>query len=298
MHVRCGSDIFATLAQTGLRGRMVEWIDPVCDGPTPRTENVDQWYDVRARYIAEAYGLDYVEVRLQLVRQDGALVPRDDEHAVVLWFEHDLFDQAILVRILTLVRGTSRPIFLIDSGEHLGPMDASGLARLYPGRTIGDAEFDLAERAWAAYTSPDPHDIERPLRAGTPGLPFLASALLRQMAELPSVHNGLGMTQQLTLEAVNAGARTPREIFQAYMSREDAAWLGDAQFWSRLSALQSMGLIGERYRLTVLGGAVLAGEADAVAECGINRWVGGVHLRTGDAIPRWHPQLRRVVLPA
>jgi hypothetical protein len=42
-----------------------------------------------------------------------------------------------------------------------------------------------------------------------------------------------------------------------------------------------------RLRLTAAGGRVLRGQADHVALNGIDRWVGGVHLRGPEARWRW-----------
>jgi hypothetical protein len=44
----------------------------------------------------------------------------------------------------------------------------------------------------------------------------------------------------------------------------------------------------DRVRLTADGARVLAGEADAIALRGVDRWIGGVHL-TGDPDWRWDP---------
>jgi hypothetical protein len=48
-------------------------------------------------------------------------------------------------------------------------------------------------------------------------------------------------------------------------------------------------------RLTDAGRSALAGELDAVATCGVERWMGGVHL-TGRSTPwRWDDSSRRIV---
>ncbi len=47
--------------------------------------------------------------------------------------------------------------------------------------------------------------------------------------------------------------------------------------------------------LTEAGQEVLAGSRDRVA-CGLDKWLGGVHLRGGDGDWRWDETQRRIVL--
>ena len=123
----------------------------------------------------------------------------------MLWFEHDLYDQAVLIRLLAGWRG--RPalrdgrVFLICVGAFpgVGPRFV-GLGRLTPGqlgglwgteRPVTAAQVDLAARAWAAYTGDDPLAVHAVAEAGTPELPFLAPALRRHLEELPWTSDGL-----------------------------------------------------------------------------------------------------------
>jgi hypothetical protein len=47
--------------------------------------------------------------------------------------------------------------------------------------------------------------------------------------------------------------------------------------------------------LTDAGRSVLAGRLDRVATCGIDRWLGGVHLQSGSGVWRWDDTRQRVV---
>jgi len=50
-----------------------------------------------------------------------------------------------------------------------------------------------------------------------------------------------------------------------------------------------------RLRLTTAGHLVLRGEADHVAQSGIDRWIGGVHLAGDDARWRWDEGTESIV---
>jgi hypothetical protein len=41
---------------------------------------------------------------------------------------------------------------------------------------------------------------------------------------------------------------------------------------------------------------VLSGELDRIAACGIDRWLGGVHLKDGSRLWRWDDARQRIVL--
>jgi hypothetical protein len=47
--------------------------------------------------------------------------------------------------------------------------------------------------------------------------------------------------------------------------------------------------------LTDEGRSVLSGRQDRVAVCGIDRWLGGVHLRSGGRIWRWDDARQRII---
>lgn len=46
--------------------------------------------------------------------------------------------------------------------------------------------------------------------------------------------------------------------------------------------------------LTDTGRSVLAGRQDRVATCGIDRWLGGVHLQSGGRMWRWDDTAQRI----
>src|SRR5690606_24610061 len=93
LHVRCGSDIRLVLAEARLEGDFLEFSDPVCQGPTPSGLPEAEFREARARFIADNYGLSIGEARRRLEREASGLAAAGDYERIVLWFEHDLYDQ-------------------------------------------------------------------------------------------------------------------------------------------------------------------------------------------------------------
>lgn len=323
LHLRCGDDIIPKLREAGVPGDLATWADPLCEGP------IRPWPDDAARraeradWLAARYGQSEAAVRASLEEADAALARAATEDETVLWFEHDLFDQAILVFLLARLADLAPDrTSLICIGSHpdvpeftgLGQLSAAQLAALLPTRApVSPAQFATARQVWDALASGDPERIEVIAQGGAPELPFLADALRRWLAELPSTRNGLGMTESLAVHAIAAGAETPRHAFQAVHRFESRPWLGDAMFYAAIRGLASgpapllgpadgklpaglePGFEGVRFELTAHGRAVLTGRADWFHLAQPSRWHGGILLEGSEPAWRWDERTERVV---
>jgi hypothetical protein len=68
-----GRVLLDMLATAGLPGDRLEWCDPVCCGPTPDGLAPDDWYRVRADYLAaRSDGLDAGTIAERLRQRDQA----------------------------------------------------------------------------------------------------------------------------------------------------------------------------------------------------------------------------------
>ncbi len=325
LHIRCGDDIREALAAAKLPGDFLRWADPLCQGPTPADVDGTEWHRLRATYNAARYGVPADAALAYLESQDAGLDAAGDQDEIVLWFEHDLFDQTILIRLLDEFsrRAPGETVLsLICIDRHpgvaqfrgLGDLSAANLAALFPAReTVTPAQFALAGEAWAAFRGPDPRMIETFLAGNTAALPYLADALTRHLQDFPAAATGLARTQQLILEALGQGAGDPVEIFLAVQDLEPAPWLGDAMFWPWLADLADApvpaltidappdwpsyapDLRGVDVRLTRDGHRLFYGEIDWVERNGIDRWLGGVHLAGKAAAWRWDENAGRLV---
>jgi hypothetical protein len=200
LHIRCGDDILERLKEANLPGDMIRWADALCQGPTPWGLIGDDWCTVRARHAADNYGLTFEQAMEFLSAQDRDLERFRSHEAVLLWFEHDPFDQIVLIYLLDWFShqelGTTR-LLLISSARHLGYMHAQQLAVLFESKQhVTSEQIALARRAWRAYCAPEPESIQSLIQSDTSALPFLRGALIRHCQEFPSRRNGLGLTEQ------------------------------------------------------------------------------------------------------
>lgn len=317
LHIRCGSDIRETLTAAAIPGDFLEFADPVCRGPVPAGVEAAELHRRRGRFIADAWGQGAAaDCQARLEREWAALADAENYDRVILWFEHDLYDQAILLRLLDHFRDLPDlhdRLYLLST-DHVpgverfvgyGQLDPTQIAALVgQERPVTADMFDLASRAWRAFRDPDPSALAALAAEGLPALPYLAAAMRRHLQELPWTESGLSLTQRLTLRAVADGADTPGRAFRAlHTTLEDRPFLGDLMYWSDIESLAQAPrpaltpAAGWRdpIALTEFGRALLAGKADWIAENGIDRWCGGVHLQSPGPVWRWDPATSGVV---
>jgi len=167
---------------------------------------------------------------------------------------------------------------------------------------VDAAQLTLAARAWAAYRSPDPRAIEELLKGDTSALPFLAAALARHLEEFPSDADGLSRSERRLMEQAMAGPADLGAVFPAMHHGETAYYIADSWLVDRARelagaspALVDMSITEGTRRalpagtiaLTRAGRDVLDGSVDRVALCGIDRWLGGVHVHGRGRAWRW-----------
>lgn len=324
-HIRCGGDMRPAFEASGLPGEYVVCADPLCEGPTPANTGGAAWREVRAGFACEAYGVTLETAERFLVEQEAGLARAASAKEVVLWFEHDIFDQIILISLLErFARHRSRmgrlTLVCIDSYPGierflgLAQLGPEALSDLYEKRVeVTDGQFDIASRAWAAFRGADPAAIEKMLTQDTTALPFLANAFVRHLEDFPGLRDGLARTERQALLAVVDGPQSAERVFGANQAMEEARWCGDTMYWGWLRRLASgpmpaLAIAGPRMwhldrdmaaqttiSLTRAGRAIINGAADWVKLGGIDRWLGGVHLRGPQAAWRWNEAGRRLV---
>jgi hypothetical protein len=177
--------------------------------------------------------------------RDSTLDGFRDHEEVVLWFEHDLYDQLQLIQLLddfeARDRGKTR-LTLICTDEYLGTLAPDRLRVLFRDRhEVSGVELDLGHRAWLAFTSADPAPIHELLRGSTSDLPFLEGALLRHMQQFPSVETGLSRSETQLLTVILEGKGILREAFRSSQDKEERVFLGNSVFATYLEGLSATG---------------------------------------------------------
>jgi hypothetical protein len=302
LHITNGDGALDLLKKAGILGTHLAWRDALNEGPVPPELSLEETSAVRVRYLAlRGYG-NPIKLIHDFQRRDAQLRRAREFEEVVLWFEHDLYDQLQLLQILTALEELDLEpgrIAVVQSDQYLANMTVDEILPLLPKRrTATAAIFKSARRSWTRFTSASPADLYAAAGEDAIGLPFLRSALQRLCEEYPWTRDGLSRSQRQALYAVAQGPARVEELFARAQAREEAFFLGDRAFAKILDDLRAMpgALIEEEGGLvpTALGRRVVAGDADWLDEHPINRWIGGVHLAP-ERLTRWDEDTARFV---
>jgi hypothetical protein len=319
LHLTNGTAVVPAMREAGVAGLIVPWDDVLHEGPVPAGLAPGALRERRAEFLA-ACGWGSVDaIGRRLAERDAALEralappspasrPVDE---IVLWFEHDLFDQLQRLQILDRLPVDGPPrVTAVPDGEYLGHLPSVRLQQLYAARRgVTSAERLAARDAWIAFRASDPTRLVEVLPR-IADAPHLERALRRHLQQFPAKDNGLSRTEQQALEAIAAGARLLRDVYVgAHHEREDAIFMGDAAFLAHLASvrdapvplIRTLGIaahlrLDDEVELTDEGRLVLDGRADRVRLCGIQRWLGGVELSGHGPVWRWDGERRTVRL--
>ncbi len=249
LHIHNGDATADVAKQSSIPGEHFAWREALIEGPAPANVEGAEWRRRRARHLAKAYKVELEKCEQELRYQEKKLESFSDYDEVVLWFEHDLFCQVNLIYLLNWfsqrqLGKTKLSLVCIDSfaGKEnfrgLGELTADELASLFPAREqVTLEQLDLSVRAWAAYSSPDPRDIQTLIQTDTSALPFLRAAFNSQLRRFPSTRNGLGSIENRGLQLIQSGLARFGELFPSFSEAEPIYGLGDAQFWLALQPM-------------------------------------------------------------
>jgi hypothetical protein len=313
LHITNGDSVVGAFRQVRFPGAYLPWRDVLHDGPVPQTSSLGELSDIRAQALAGSGWSSYEKIRAEFAARDQALEEFRKHEEVVLWFEHDLFDQLQLIQVLDWFSGrdlgnTKLSLIQIDSYPGvrpfygLGQLSGPQLVRLFPTRApVKAGHLREAGEAWQAFRAETPAALLDFAQQQFSTLPFLAAALMRFLQEYPWNTDGLSRLERQVLQAAAAGHRSKKSIYAA-VSRQEASPWGDASVYLRIEALASgknpalKEIQKDHYSITDTGQQLLEGKADWIGLYGgIDRWMGGVHLEGIQSQWRWNESEKTLV---
>lgn len=300
VHVCNGDSTADVLSLADLPGEIRVWADALDQGPLLPVPDAEH-YRARAAFWSARGAADG---GAQLADWDRGVDEAAGAEELILWFEHDLFDQLALCRLLARLarRGLPQTLTIVTIDRHpevpnflgFGQLAPEQLAELWPRRTsLSRDAVDEAIAAWLAVTAADPRALPYLVRR-IKAMPFLAGALERHLEEFPDPQSGLSRTERQLLAAVARGESGPAALLAASHAIDPRYPLTDTLCAATLATLRAGGFI-EGDEITALGRQALAGATDRVAEVGIDTWRGGVHLAGRGPVWRWDSAKRQLI---
>ncbi|MDB4963935.1 MAG: polymerase, sigma-24 subunit, subfamily [Myxococcales bacterium] len=310
VHVCNGDSTADILSLADLPGEIRVWADSLDQGPVLPLGDQEH-YKVRNEFWASRGFKDS-----KLAAWDQGVDEAAGAEELILWYEHDLFDQLALIRLLSRLarRGLPSTLTIVSIDRHpevpnflgFGQLKPEQLAELWPRRTpLSRDAIDEAITAWIAITSADPRAIPY-LTRRIKALPFLAGALERHLEEFPDPTSGMSRTERQVLAAVARGEATEEALMLGSQAIDPRYPLTDLQLFDTLKTLAQCGFLEgapashdklktTNATITPLGRQALAGAIDRVHEVGIDTWRGGVHLTGKGPVWRWDSRERKLI---
>ena len=156
LHITNGESVIHSFTAARLEGAYLSWMDVLYEGPVPDLPH-EALSDVRARALANLGWGQEAEIRNAFAARDAALASFCDHEEVVLWFEHDLFDQLQLIQLLSWfadqdLGSTRLSLVYIASHDQIPEI-------LRDRKPVTAEQLSLGRRAWKAFCGPDPRAI-------------------------------------------------------------------------------------------------------------------------------------------
>jgi|SRR5579863_1382529 len=304
LHVTNGDAVLYLFKKAGILGTHLPWRDILHEGPLDATLALAEHSRMRGAYLASRGLGTPIKLLHDFSVRDSTLARAAEFEEVILWFEHDLYDQLQVLQILNeLANLELEPgrVSIVQSDSYLSSMTADEIVALQPKRrTVTETLFAQARALWNTVSSSDPLLLAAASDRDTIGFPFMRTALRRLCQEYPWSNDGLSRTQRQALQAVAQGPGRNEEVFGRAQSREEAVFLGDRTFYVVLDDLRrdAAPLIeGEEGALvpTALGRRILAGDGDWLEHASLERYLGGIRF-AGVNAPRWNDDERRILV--
>jgi len=302
LNITNGDSTVKIMKEASIPGAFLPWRDVLHDGPVPEGLSLDELSEVRAQFIAERGWGKQEDIKKSFIERDNTLKSIENYEKIILWFEHDLYDQLQLLQILdwfSQVPSAKAALSIICTDQYLGMLTHEEMKDLFKHEEpVTKDQLVLSSKSWEAYRSATPEKWQDLLNTDTSALPFLKGAIIRLLEEYPSCLNGLSRTAQQALTIVLQGEQRPGRVFGLYQEAEDRKFLGDSSFWVILHELLESSppllKIPEGKKLTLptspdqeltitpTGREVLDGRRDWLEIVSLDRWIGGVHLTPGN----------------
>ncbi|MCF6255652.1 MAG: DUF1835 domain-containing protein [Gammaproteobacteria bacterium] len=330
LHIRCGTDIQVAIQDAGFIGDFMEVNNPFPQGRVPPFDSAESFAKIRGDFIIQNYAADvpaeyadriqYTSDEIYDIEQRLRIFPQNYER-IVLWFEHDPFDQLCFAYLLAhlvdcnleqckieLVQVDRFPGIKKFIGIGYLSQSPENLITLWQQRT--NVSFEMmafGARCWQAFTTDDPTELWM-LSQGASPLPLMQQAMLRMLKELPWTMNGLSLTEQLALEIIaRDGPLDMARVFHFLNTEsESMSFLGDIMFlsamrplWqSEVAALEVVSLnidappmLRQTVQITDTGRGLMMGQYNWLAICNPEheRWVGNIRISHGRKNWHWNP---------
>jgi hypothetical protein len=282
-----------------IQGKVIVWREMYDWGPLFDGHSQDL-INARAQYFANTIGVPFKLFIENSKSQEEELDKLTTKDKVTLWFEHDRYDQTMLIYILNRLKNKSlQSLEMVSINSHdsiptfksLGQLEVKELEALFENeRTkITTKQLEDAEKAWKLYIKDDPLPLLEWIKAKEVSLPFLTEAMVNHFTFYPNPNDDLNHIERITLKILERESLQFKQLYNEISDLKIDDGLTDLHFAAIIANLKPLITInGELPRfnqhtnplcsISEKGKLVVTGKAKRTDFSSIDWWLGGVHL--------------------
>jgi hypothetical protein len=231
-HILNGEALAETFAQSGIHGQVIICREALVDGPVSFI-NDEAFWKGRANFIQERFDADQNEYERNVRQEFDRISKLTSDDDIFLWFEHDLFCQANMWFIVSLLKRSGlthayriSPLSKLNTkwqgfGNH-GPEDLklclSNRVEFSPG------DLSLGEELWRAYSQNDGARLMMLSGTLSPCFPRLDEVCKAEIDRKKG-----GRPRKVLQEILSKGYSDFHDIFSQFSQREGIYGFGDSQ---------------------------------------------------------------------
>lgn len=287
-----------------IEGVVIVWREMYDFGPLSLDWSAEEQLKRRAQFFEEKLAIPAPFFTVNCQSQSRLLDNLSRNEEIILWFEHDRYDQTMLMYLLTnLAAKGFGNLSMVSIDQYPGIQPFHGLGQLSAQqllelidwkKKISNEQIEEAISGWEAYNSPHAKAIEDWVTNERHELPYLLQVMENNQNFFPSDTNGLNEMEQLSLTLLKKGVNSFKDLFRLVGERGINDGISDLHFAAILNELTKGNtplLTCDRplpnYNqqdydvqlvMTPEGNDVLAGKSHRADLVGLDWWVGGVHL--------------------
>ncbi|MFZ1701221.1 MAG: DUF1835 domain-containing protein [Pyrinomonadaceae bacterium] len=239
-HVLPGDSLVEEFKKSGIAGEVIVCREALISGPID-AENLDEFWDQRARFILAEYAEDEIEYQEKVADQLSRLTELTAEDEVNLWFEYELFCSVNMWFCLSLLSNTDAKVYrvepigldVLERWEGFGKFAADDLKACFELRTeLTKNDVDLGSLLWDAYRHKD--------QAGVNSLADTESTCFPYLKEVARAAVDEDVEPVEVLRAITQNGETDfGKIFVEFKKRAGVYGYGDLQVQALLDRLHS-----------------------------------------------------------
>lgn len=234
-HILNGDCLAKQLKETKLNQDFIICRECLINGNVS-ADNSTQFWEIRAKFIADTFGVD--DYYQKVVQELAKIQYLPEGSAVCLWFENDLFCQANMWFLLSLLAKQSNlrlfrvfPVIEnnVDIWKGFGGATSETLEKAYATKVPFQAQdIELGVKLWEAYQSQDFVKLKELSKQNSDCFQYLEEVCQAHIDRFPK-DNSLGRPESVIKEIIKTQSKDFQKVFTEFSTREGIYGFGDLQ---------------------------------------------------------------------